>query len=94
MFHILKVCVKYWRLCPKCCADFDPVAFTKETIRRLDCRFKRNVYVSTEEVKFLVRRARVYERPGGIFPWEQERRVEMSLMDVGKVALLDKERRS
>ncbi len=77
MFHILKVCVKYWRLCPKSCADFEPVTPTKEAIKRLDCRFKRNVYLSTKEIKFLVRRARVYEPP-------PERRVKMSLMDVGK----------
>ena len=80
MFHILKVCVKHWRCCCGACVDFEPATPTKKAVASLDCRFKRNVYLSTKEIKFLVRRARVYEPP-------PERRVKMSLMDVGKGSL-------
>ena len=85
MFHILKVCVKHWRCCCGACADFDPAAPTKEAVASLDCRFKRNVYLSTKEIKYLVRRTRIYERSPGILPYDSERGTETSLMDVDTV---------
>jgi hypothetical protein len=74
MFHILRVCVKHWRCCCGACVDFEPATPTKEAIASLDCRFKRKVYLSTEEIKYLVRRAWIYERPPGILPYDSDRK--------------------
>ncbi|MBA7716934.1 hypothetical protein ES703_126019 [subsurface metagenome] len=82
MFHILKVCIKHWRCCCKPCANFEPATPTKEAIARLDCRFQRKVYFSTKEIKFLVKRAKIYDRPPGILPYDSERGIETSLMDI------------
>ena len=79
MFHILKVCVLHWRCCCGACVNFEPKTFTKKAIARLDCRFQRKVYLSTEEIKFLVKRAKIYERPPGILPYDSEREVPAEL---------------
>lgn len=64
---LLGVCVKDWRICPGICIEFEPLLPSRSSIRSLRCRFRQMVYLSTEELKDLVRRKGFSEN----LPWRE-----------------------
>lgn len=53
---LLAVCIKHWGACRGICPDFVADSPTVESVKSVKCRFRKIVYLITEELKDLVHR--------------------------------------
>ncbi len=61
---LLAVCIKHWGVCRGICPDFVPDPPSLESVKSVKCRFRKIVYLTTEELKDLVGRTES-------LPWQE-----------------------
>jgi len=61
---LLAVCIKRWRACRGICLDFVADPPSMESVKSVKCRFRKIVYLTTEELKDLVHRTES-------LPWQE-----------------------